>query len=143
MQYSTKSNIALFEGFCRKSQVDNRHIIAKVDDIPLYLKVASTDESKSKGYRGMVEPTSSDGILFVYESEDIIAFWMKGVPFPLDIMFFNRDLEMVNSFTMESYDQNISAKIYNSETPAQYAIEVRQGWISENIDKSKTIKLKF
>ena len=44
---------------------------------------------------------------------------------------------------MESYDQNISAKIYNSEKPAQYAIEVRQGWISENIDKSKTIKLKF
>lgn len=135
--------IAVFESFCKKNKIDNKDIIASIGGIDLNLKVASTNLSKSKGFTGLNEPIENNGILFTYEYEDILGFWMKNVPFKLDILFFNANLDMVNGFTMEEYDNRDPNIIYNSGVPAQYAVELKSGWIDKNIINNKNVKLKF
>jgi len=143
MQYKTFTHIPLFEGFCKKNSIDNKDIVANIGGIDLMLNVASTDESKSKGFIGLEEPTDDIGMLFVYENEDILSFWMKGVSFPLDILFFNSNLELVDAFTMEPHTKNNNPIIYNCNVTSQYAVELKGGWLNRNITEPSDIKLKF
>ena len=89
------------------------------------LKVASTPESQLIGYQNSeTSPEDDQGILFVYPKETHVAFWMKNVKFPLDILFFNSNKEMVHRETMQP---NTYPKTYRCPVPVQYAVETKAG----------------
>ena len=37
---------------------------------------------------------NADGMLFYFNNEDFLSFWMKNTEIPLDIGFFNKDYNM-------------------------------------------------
>ncbi|MDB2324882.1 DUF192 domain-containing protein [Alphaproteobacteria bacterium] len=64
------------------------------------------------------------GMLFVFEGEDIRAFWMKNTLIPLDIIYFNTDgvfVSMVDNVPPKS----LTARL--SEAPARYVLELNAG----------------
>ena len=129
--------IQLFEGYCYKNDIDGKDIFATISGIPVKLKVASTDTSKSEGYCNKSEPEDNEGMIFVFDEEDNLGFWMKGVEFPLDILFFNSNGELVNHHAMSTV-QDSDLITYNSEKPARFAVELRKGWCSDHLtDKCK------
>jgi uncharacterized protein len=144
MQYIRNSIIPMFEGFCRKNEIDGKEIVSTISGIKVTLKVAANDDTKAKGLMGSDEPVNNNGMIFVYELDGILDFWMKNVEYPLDILFFNSKLELVDNFTMSPYtgESDEDLKIYKSKVPAQYAVELRTGWYDDNID-SDNVKLKF
>ena len=79
----------MFESFCKKNQIDGKEIEAKIGDSTLLLKVAATPESQSRGFMNHSEPNEKHGIIFVYDEPSPQSFWMKNVPFDLDIIFFD------------------------------------------------------
>ena len=84
--------IPLFEGYCYQDDIDGKEISAVISGTPVKLTVASTDTSKSEGYSNKSEPEGNEGMMFVFDKEENLGFWMKDVDFPLDILFFNSNL---------------------------------------------------
>jgi uncharacterized membrane protein (UPF0127 family) len=133
MDSNYKRSILLFENYCKQDTVDNKTIDCNLGKCPMKLKIASTPQSQLKGYQDEKEPSDNEGILFVYPSEIQASFWMKDVSFPLDILFFNSNKELIDSMTMspDSYP-----KIFTCKKPAQYAVETRSGWYARHGNKS-------
>jgi len=139
-EYST---IPLFETFCRKSQVDGKTITVEVNGKPVKVKVATTPKSQEQGHMGAeVGPGDDEGILFVYDREEPLSFWMKNVPFGLDIIFFDSNMEYVGHQTMDPFDGSADHEIprYSSKKPARFALEVPAGWCDRNLDGKCTLK---
>jgi uncharacterized membrane protein (UPF0127 family) len=139
-----QNSIPLFENFCRKNQVDGKKITVEVGGNPIDVKVATTPRSQAKGYMGAEqEPVDGEGILFVYDVDSPLSFWMKNVAFPLDIMFFDSNLDLVDHQTMDPHngEPDHTLKRYTSKKPARFAIEVKSGWCSANIKDKCKLKL--
>ena len=143
-KYPTNTAIPLFETFCRKNQVDGKLITVEVNGKPINVKVATTPKSQEKGYMGAeLEPGEDEGILFVYDREEPLSFWMKNVPFGLDIIFFDSNMEYIDHQSMDQFDGSPDHKLprYTSKKPARFAVEVPHGWCDRNLDGA--CKLKF
>lgn len=129
--------IKLFEEFTQEGQV-----IAYVGETPVKLKIASTEEEKRRGYMFSDGPQNDEGMLFVYPKEEILTFWMKNVNAPLDILFFDSSMNLVDYKSMLPYEEGQEEIYYTSDVPAKFALELQSGWIDKNLT-SKDIKLKF
>ena len=66
-------------------------------------------------------------MLFVYDDEQILSFWMKDTLIPLSIAFLNNEREILD---IQQMAPNQTRQRYSSSQPARYALEVNQGWFS-------------
>ena len=130
-------SLPLFEGYCLKNQIDGKDITASISGHPIKLKVASSEDTQRKGLMGSSEPGYNEGMIFIYDVDDELQFWMKNVKFKLDIIFFDSKLNYINSFTMDEYDGSPDPDIkrYSSNGAAMYAVELKAGWINKFLDK--------
>jgi uncharacterized membrane protein (UPF0127 family) len=145
MEYFNMHNkLPMFEGYCRRDQIDGKHLTVYISGRPVKVKVAANDSTKQLGFMHQDEPSNDSGILFVYDVEDILRFWMKNVKFSLDILFFDSKMQLVDHFTMDPYngESDKDLKIYKSSKPAQYAVELKAGWADMNL-KGSDSTLKF
>jgi len=139
MDSNSNRLISLFENYCKQNTVDNKEVDCKLGDFPMKLKIASTPQSQLKGYQhSEQEPSDNEGILFVYPNEIKASFWMKNVNFPLDILFFNSNKELVHAETMSN---NSYPKIFSCDSPIQYAVETKAGWYNRH--GNKNLKLDY
>ena len=145
MQHIRNSIIPMFEGFCRKNEIDGKDIVATISGIKVTLNVAANIDTQAKGLMGSDEPENNNGMIFVYDSDDTLEFWMKNVEYPLDILFFNSKLELEDNLTMSPYsgEADEDLKIYKSKSPARYAVELRSGWAESNLKGDTDVTLKF
>jgi len=67
------------------------------------------------------------GMLFVFDSEQPLAFWMKDTPTALDVAYLRADGTIVKIYTMVPFDTSI----YPSLEPAQFALEVLAGTFAD------------
>ena len=80
--------------------------------------------------RGLMERTAlaeDAGMLFVYPGERPRSFTMRNTLIPLSIAFIDGDGGIVNIQDMQPLDEGP----YRSAAPAQYALEVNQGFFEE------------
>ena len=68
------------------------------------------------------------GMLFVFQQEQYLSFWMKNTPTPLSIAYANSDGIICDIFDMKPY----SLENINSTVPVLYALEVPKGWFKKN-----------
>ena len=108
------------DGELRFLDAKTSQVISAID-----VEVAATDASREQGmmYRDTMDENS--GMLFLMETEEIQAFWMKNTVLPLDIMYADSERRIVSihkGCKPYSLDQIISAK------PALYVVEVNAGY---------------
>jgi uncharacterized membrane protein (UPF0127 family) len=143
-QITVIRNMPLFEEYCRKNDIDGKEIEAKVSGVALKLKVASTQQSQMKGYSGATdEPSDNTGMLFIYDDDQPLSFWMKDVKFPLDIIFFDSFMQYIDHHTMDpghDVDERDLPQ-YHSKKPARFAVELPAGWCEKNM--TRDCKLSF
>ncbi len=65
------------------------------------------------------------GMIFVFDRERVLSFWMRNTVIPLDIAYLDSDGVVVSIHTMAPLDDRMGQ--YRSGAPAQYAIEVNAG----------------
>lgn len=138
MSWIPDSSLPLFESYCRQSQVDGKEIEVKVGDVPVRAKVASTQASQAKGYMGAAHsPEDDEGLLFVYDQDRPLQFWMKNVGFPLDIVFFDSAMNYVDHQTMKEFGGESDRELprYSSPKPCRFALELRGGWCDDHLKK--------
>ena len=82
--------------------------------------------------RGLMYRTAlgvNKGMLFVYPEEQKLSFWMRNTLIPLSIAFIDSELRIVDIQDMRPLDDEPPS--YVSPGPAQYALEVNQGFFEE------------
>ena len=96
--------------------------------------VARTDQEREKGLMNVTAadlaplPDGSErGMLFVFEQEQILQFWMLNTLVPLDIAFLCADGQIVGTHTMGPHE----TRLYSSSAPARMALEVRAGLLAQ------------
>lgn len=110
-----------------KSLLTHREII--VGGERLLVEVSFTPDALQRGLQFRNFLPENQGMLFVYESPQILTFWMKDTLIPLDIAFISEDGLVLNIDFMNPDD---GMKYYRSAGPARYAIEVNQGWFKNH-----------
>lgn len=93
------------------------------------LEVADTGEERARGLMNRPSLPPDRGMLFVWEVESVRGFWMLNTLIPLDILFIDGQLTVVDIQTMVPEPEVPASEltIYQSAGPAQYALEVNAG----------------
>lgn len=92
------------------------------------VELATDDETRSRGLGGRTELADDSGMLFVFDREEVLQFYMLDCRIPLDVAYISRQLMVVNIRTMVVEDDPAVPKAYySSKFPALYALEVPAG----------------
>ena len=60
--------------------------VVRVDEVAFPVELAVTSEQRAQGLSGRVFLDFGTGMLFVFEAESRLRFWMKEMEFPLDMV---------------------------------------------------------
>ncbi len=94
-----------------------------------HLKLAGTDLEKSRGLMGVEKLPADTGMIFMYESDQVMRFWMKDTPLDLDIAFVQADGVIAEIRTMKAEDLTEVA----SQSPhIRFSIEMPAGWYASS-----------
>jgi uncharacterized membrane protein (UPF0127 family) len=94
----------------------------------IQVEVARTEDEKARGLMFRESLGKDDGMLFAYDREEFLTFWMKNTLIPLSIAFIDRRGKIVDIQDLEPFSLNTHV----SALPAQYALEMNKGWFKRN-----------
>ena len=102
---------------------------ALVEGRILQLEVARTPWDRANGLMERASLPENAAMLFVYEKEEYLSFWMKDTWIPLDILFLNDQGVVVDVQTMDVqiWVADGALKRYRSAQPARFALEMNAG----------------
>ncbi len=99
------------------------------EEIKLKVRVADNVSSRAKGLMDVKQLPEDEGMLFVFEQEDMRKMWMKDTYIPLDMIFIDGKNTIFN-FRENAKPQ--STEIILSMGFAKYVMEVNAGFIKKN-----------
>jgi uncharacterized membrane protein (UPF0127 family) len=101
---------------------------ARFGEVALLVELARSDQEQQKGLMFRKTMPADQGMLFVFEKEQRLGFWMKNTYLPLSIAFLNSEFEIVDIQDMMPLDENTHVSL----SPALYALEMNQGWFRQH-----------
>lgn len=96
--------------------------------ISLDIEIASTPEQKSYGLMFRHSLPERAGMLFIWDADQPVSFWMKNTFIPLDMLFVRYDGVIVKIAT---HTEPYSLKSIPSEGPVRGVIEINGGAASQ------------
>lgn len=97
------------------------------------VEIADTNSKRAYGLMFKEKLGSDEGMLFVFDTEEPVAFWMKNTLIPLAIGYFGRDQKLVDVQEMvPAVAGELHPRSYPSKHPAKYALEMPKGWYARN-----------
>lgn len=104
----------------------------------VHLEIAKSPEKRRRGLMGRTSLPHGQGMIFIFEFEHYLSFWMKNVPIPLSIGFFDNlgRLLQVHEMVPEAPTTLEAAyRRYGSHPHmARYAVEMEAGWFHNKTD---------
>lgn len=95
-----------------------------------HLEIATTDGARERGLSGRQSMPQHDGMLFVFQREEQLCFWMKGMKFPLDMIWTDASRRVV--FLAEQVSPDTYPRKYCSGDTAAYVIELNAGEVRKS-----------
>jgi uncharacterized membrane protein (UPF0127 family) len=92
--------------------------------VEITVEIARTDEERGKGLMFRKNLPDGEGMLFVFDRDQQLSFWMKNTVIPLSIAFISSDGYILEIKDMQPNDLNS----LRSSRSVRYALEVPQGW---------------
>ena len=103
------------------------------------LKIAGTDLEKSRGLMGVAKLPTDTGMIFMYEADQVMRFWMKDTPLDLDIAFVQADGVIAEIRTMKAEDLT---EVASQSSRIRFCIEMSAGWYAASqVKAGDTINL--
>ncbi len=117
-----------YEGVIYSQQREENLSLLTIKGKKIQVEVVRTEQEKARGLMFRDKLGVDEGMLFVYEKEEFLAFWMKNTPLPLSIAFIDRKGKIVDMQDMEPF----SLRTHTSARPARYALEMNRNWFQKN-----------
>jgi len=92
------------------------------------VEVAQTPQAQARGLMFRTELGPNEGMVFPYSAPQMLSFWMKNTPLPLDIIFIGADGKIVNIAAMTT---PYSLDSVSSTGPAMAVLEIPGGRAAE------------
>lgn len=114
---------------------DGKPARVKVDRAKLEVQVVGNDQSRSRGLAGTPSLDESHGMLFLFPSAQQPAIWMKGVQYPIDIIWINNGtvIEVTpNVPPVAAGTPDAAMPLYQPAGVVTQVLEVAAGWAARN-----------
>ena len=105
--------------------------VLNIDGQELKIEIASTDSDQYRGLSNRDSLCSGCGMLFDFSDYDKLAFVMRDMRFPLDIIFINNN-KVINIAANLAPEGNKPKNIYYSNGKANRVLEVNSGYCEKN-----------
>jgi len=89
-------------------------------------EIAESHEEKTKGLMHRKNLPEGEGMLFVYDRDQPMSFWMVNTIIPLSIAFLSNEGRIIEIKDMYPNNKNS----VSSGRSCRYALEVPQGWFT-------------
>ncbi len=111
---------------------ENRHCTLKIlnnsrKTVIINAEIAETEGAQRRGLMFRRILSNNYGMLFIFNSERPLRFWMKNTYIPLSIAYISKKGVINEIYQMKPLDISVT---YPSKIPAKYALEVKQGWFA-------------
>ena len=100
----------------------------RLADTTVLAEIADTNRSRQIGLMHRQFMPEHRGMLFVFAEPQQLCFWMRNTLIPLSIAYLDENAKVIDIFDMQPLDENSVC----SSSPAQFALEVNQGWFERN-----------
>jgi uncharacterized membrane protein (UPF0127 family) len=112
----------------------------KINSVSIMVEIASSPEEQQQGLMFRDSLDEYSGMIFVYDQEQQMSFWMKNTLIPLSIAFISEEGIINEIHDMQPLDLTSTRARY----PAKYALEVNQGFFQRNgIQVGDKVELPF
>lgn len=91
------------------------------------VEIADTAQEHALGLMFRDSMPADHGMIFIFPDEAPRSFWMKNTRIPLDIMYFDKDLNMVSLSADTPPCRVARCPSYPSVLPAKYVLELNAG----------------
>jgi uncharacterized protein len=104
--------------------------VIEINGKEIKVEIADSSQERSKGLGGRESLASDSGMLFIFPDKGQYSFWMKGLKFPLDLIWIRDDvvvdiIENVPSPRPNQQDEDLP--IYQSRIEVDKVLEVNAG----------------
>ncbi len=110
---------------CRKEKPS---IVLSINGRPLMVEIARSKKQRQQGLMHRDKLDWNTGMLFIFENDKVVSFWMKDTKIPLSIAFIDKYGKVTDIFDMKPY----SLEAVTSTEKCRYAIEVNKGFFEES-----------
>lgn len=105
----------------------------KSDNKMLDVQIAETDAQRVRGLMFQNELPDDQGMIFVFSQEQVVPIWMLNMQFPLDIIWFDADGNVIhiakNVPPCKSALETVTCTVQNADgKKAKYVLEVTGGF---------------
>ena len=105
------------------------------EEVEVRVEIADDDAERQRGLMGRTSLGEDRGMLFVFDEEQVLSFWMKNTLIPLSIAYVDSEGRIVDIQDMKPVREQTISDLelprYVSAEPAKYALEVNQGFFRE------------
>ena len=116
---------------CKSKKLPVKDIkIVRQDGTEFIVKTEIAEKAEDRNHGVMERKNIPDGtgMLFIFERDQILSFWMHNTPHPLSIAYIDSKGKIRNIYDMNPYSQDSIL----STVSVRYALEVPQGWYKKN-----------
>lgn len=91
------------------------------------VEVADTNAKREQGLMNRESLEQNQGMLFVFDKEDVYSFWMKNTLIALDMIWIDKDGKVV--FIKEDAQpcEILECPLITPDTKAKYVLEINEG----------------
>lgn len=101
------------------------HAKLHINNQTLNVEVVSSDFDRMKGLGNRKELAKDTGMLFIFDSEDIHGIWMRDMQFPIDILWLDKNMQVIAM--KENVSQWTYPLMFYPNKPAKYVLEINAG----------------
>jgi uncharacterized membrane protein (UPF0127 family) len=131
--------VVVYIGLQSPSSADSRAMTLPVDPDPLTVETSHGERSftveiaddpgeRERGLMFREDMDDMHGMLFVFEEQRDVGFWMKNTPMPLDLIFIGQD----GKIRAIKKGEPQSEAIVSSGLPVRFVLELKAGTAARN-----------
>ncbi|MDR2181688.1 MAG: DUF192 domain-containing protein [Treponema sp.] len=94
--------------------------------VPIEVEAARSEEQRRTGLMYRTELADGKGMLFFFESDQVLSFWMENTLIPLSIAYISYDGKIIDIRDMRPRDRSP----ITSSRSVRYALEVPRGYFT-------------
>ena len=110
---------------------ETRYSRVSIGGTEVKAEIADTSMKQAKGLMFRQHLSENEGMLFIFDKEEHHGFWMMNTSIALDIIWINKDMEIVH---IEKNVQpcGILCPVYRPSEKAKYVLEVNARFVDKH-----------